>query len=107
MLIRAVVIRAPGNDHILAESSMSSQDQVVSSRFAGRIRTTWIEWGFFGKLTLWTERAVDFIRRNLQESRPVKFPRSLQKYAGADDVGPNKGDWIGDASVNVTLGSEI
>src|SRR5580704_3826950 len=107
MLIRAVVIRATSNDNILAESSMSGQYQVVSSRLARRVRTVWIEWGFLGELAFWTERSVDLISRHLQKSRHPIFPGSLQQHASANDVGPHKRAGIGNASINVALCRKI
>ena len=53
------------------------------------------------------ERAVNFVRRDLDESLHTVFAGRFREHFRADDIRVNEVPWIRDAAIDMRLGGKI
>ena len=106
-LVGAVIVRAAGDDHLLAVGLVKGEREQIGAGLAGGIRGAGGDGRLLGEPPLGAERAVDFVRGDLDEAADAVPPRGIQQDAGADDVGMDEILRGIDAAVHVGLGGEI
>lgn len=117
MLVRAVVVRAVGDEHRQAVRRVPCPDQVVAGGLARGVGAVGGVTGGLGERRVArAEAAEHFIRRDVHEAKlfgrgwgepGVVRPGGFEEDLGADDVGLDKLGGVSDRAVDVRLGSEV
>ena len=107
VVVRAVRVRAPGDDRVQAVGHDVAPDQQLAGRLGrrvGRARRERIAFaGFAG-----VHRAVDLVGGDLQEARLTgRRPARLQQDVDADDAGPQERLGVEDRAIDVRFGGEV
>jgi hypothetical protein len=106
-LIRTVIVRAARDHDLLVERLERRKSEQIRRRLARRIRRTRIQRRGLRELPRRPERAVHFVRRDLDEPLHAMLARRFEEHLGADDVGVNEIRRIGNAAVDMRLGGEV
>src|SRR5208283_2367913 len=73
-LVRAVIVRTSSNNDRGAEGMKVGKGQQIGGSFARRIGAVRMQRGRFGKPSCRTQRTVDFVGRDMDESFDSKLP---------------------------------
>ena len=115
-VIRAVVVRAVGNQNRQAVGMAPGAHQVIRRRLGRRIGRTGIIGRGLGKEPLVAQRAKHFVGRDVMETErslfagvePAIIAESLlQHHEGADHIGLNKLAGSVDRTVHMALGGQV
>ncbi len=82
-------------------------DEVVGRGLAGRVWRIGAQRRLLGKHALGTERAVNFIGRDLEEPLDLLVASCFEQRQRADDIGVDEDLGPRNGSIHVTLGGEI
>jgi len=79
----------------------------VRAGLAGRIRAVGGKRRLLAELPVGTERAVDFVGGDVDETFDAETSRGIEQALGAGDIGGHEGHGIGDGAIHMGLGREI
>src|SRR5262249_3116073 len=115
-LIWAIIVRAIADDHWQSIGPVPSVRQVIGAGLAGRIRRAWLIWRILSKTTLPSQRAEDFVGRDVNEPElgATLWRQSLpilscyfEKLISANDIGVNECSRVRNRTVDVAFCGEM
>ena len=83
------------------------ESEEIGARLGGGVWGAGIERSGLGERSLFSERSVDFIGRDVEKTTRIVATCGFEEDVSAEDVCPNEGFGVFDATVDMALGGEV